>query len=85
MAGFGSTLSSAVGLVQVTTAVERPGSVCRVMSFGQAEISGASLSVTKINADDVSCGRRGNPALYTHSVFFFRLFSVVEVEFPGSV
>ena len=52
MAGFGSTLSSAVGLVQVTTAVERPGSVCRVMSFGQAEISGASLSVMKNNADD---------------------------------
>ena len=41
--GFGSTLSTAVGSVQVTTAE----SVCPVMLFGQAEISGASLSETK--------------------------------------
>ena len=53
MAGFGSTLSTAVGSVQVTTAVERPRSVCRVISFGQAEISGASLSETKIDTDEI--------------------------------
>ena len=51
--GVESTLSTAVGSAQVTTTVERPGSVCCVRSFGQEEISGASLSETKMNTDEI--------------------------------